>query len=849
MKKKLTILFSFLISSSLCLAQTGYTEDFNNNSSAGWSNNAVFTLTFANQVLQVDANTTTNSYQPFTFTIPAVENLGIYPYVKVWIKSAATVKVRIDLEDSSGWVTNKTAVVQSIAAGSTYTAYIFDFTGMWYQQYNANHVGQHKVDSSAIKKVTFYLNAGTTAFNGTVYFDSLLIGSNTGIIPPPPGIHLNQLGFYPNRPKIAIAVSAGAGPFYITSANKIDTVFTGTLGSGATWTYSGESVRQADFSAFDSTGHFFVLVPGIGYSHPFEIRRQVHLAPAKASIKGFYFQRASMALTSPYAGIWARAEGHPDTSVLIHNSAASSCHPANSIVKGSKGWYDAGDYNKYVVNAGISTYTLMALYERYSTYFDTLNTNIPESANVLPDLLDEVLYEVRWLLTMQDTCDGGVYFKLSSPNFGATVMPSADNQPRYMIQKTTAATLDFAATLAQAARIFSRYPTQLPGLADSCINASVSAWKWARYYPNIAYVQANLTSPTINTGSYSDGTFSDELKWAASELYTTTKLDSFYLAAGTFGNFGIPSWADVTALGYYTLNHYRKQLTPVADTTTIQTRILNVANPLRSQTSSSAYGVTMGTNGVYDFNWGSNSQAANQGVALMEAFDLKRDTTYLNAALTSLDYLLGRNATNYSFLTGYGNLYPKNIHHSQSYADGIPEPVPGLLAGGPNISSLTDCGSNAYPSSTLRAKAYLDSYCSYSTNEIAINWNAPFAYLSASIDAVESQISPSVMNFSAVLPTRLTSLIITGINKATANEVNIKIYPNPSSENFTIEFESKGISKLSLADPVGRKITEFSITENGATSVYISVANLTKGIYFLTVTNDQGSGVKKVIVE
>jgi endoglucanase len=639
-------------------------------------------------------------------------------------------------------------------------------------------------------------------------------------------------------------VGAAAGPFYITSSDKQDTVFTGTLGSTSTWTYSSEAVRKIDFSSFKTIGQYYILVPGLGYSHPFTIRHDVHHTALKAGIKAFYFQRASTSLPATYAGIWARAEGHPDTLVTIHNSAGNWCEdPLVDKMNGKRGWYDAADYNKYVVNAGISTYCLMALYEHYPTYFDTIQTNIPESANTLPDILNEVLWEIRWLLTMQDTCDGAVYTKLTSPEYFYN-MPNLDIQQRYVVQKSTAASLDFAAVLAQAARIFSRYPTELPGLADSCIYQALAAWKWARVNNNVSYKQSNLTNPVINTGAYPDDVFSDEFRWAAAELYTTTKLDSFYTFTGGFsGNMIVPSWSDVNALGNYTLSHYRKQLTNSADTTTIKARVLGLANQLKTQVSTSPYGVVMGQSS-YDFSWGSNGNAAHQGLALLSAFDQTRDSTYLNAAVANLDYLLGRNATNYSFLTGFGELTPLHIHHHISEKDGVSPPVPGFLISGPQNADNSDgC---AYPASlTQPARKYLDDYCSYSTNKVAINYNAPFAYLIGCVEAIQAKAKPSVLTFPAFVidPTR-----IAGIRK-TITEINLNVYPNPAVQEFLLEFDNHGTAKVTLTDLVGKKLNELTFSDAGKVSTRINVENLTKGIYLLTVTSEKGTGVKKVIVQ
>src|SRR6185436_14898748 len=113
-------------------------------------------------------------------------------------------------------------------------------------------------------------------------------------------------------------------------------------------------------------------------------------------------------------GKWARAAGHPDTDVYIHASAASDSRPVGTVISSPGGWYDTGDYNKYVVNSGISTATLLFAYEDFPSYFDSLKTNSPESADDLPDILNEAVYNLRWMLTMQDPLDGGVYHKCTN---------------------------------------------------------------------------------------------------------------------------------------------------------------------------------------------------------------------------------------------------------------------------------------------------------------------------------------------------------------------------------------------------------------------------------------------------
>ena len=131
--------------------------------------------------------------------------------------------------------------------------------------------------------------------------------------------------------------------------------------------------------------------------------------------------------------------------------------------------------------------------------------------------------------------------------------------------------------------------------------------------------------------------------------------------------------------------------------------------------------------------WGSSAVAANQGVAVLQAFRLTQNVKYLDASLMNLDYLLGRNGTGYSFLTGFGSKQVMHPHHRPSIADGVAEPVPGLLSGGPNPGKQDKC---ATYTSDLPDEAFTDDDCSYASNEIAINWNAPLVYLVGGIEAL-----------------------------------------------------------------------------------------------------------------
>lgn len=544
-------------------------------------------------------------------------------------------------------------------------------------------------------------------------------------------IQINQIGYISNAPKIAAVTNYNQGTrFYLTTLATGDTVFTGNLLPAHLDDYAHQiPVQLIDFSAWQLPGSYRLKVAGIPAQPIININALPFYAIGKALIKGFYFQRASMPLLPIYAGIWSRPAGHPDSIVFIHPSAATIQRPAGSVIASPGGWYDAGDYNKYVVNSGITVATLLSAYNDFAPYFDSLQVNIPESTNTLPDLLDELLYNLRWMLTMQDT-DGGVYHKCTNAAFDGMIMPNAATQPRYVIQKTTAATLNFAAVMAKAGRMFSQWNRVLPGLADSCINAALLAWQWAEAHPNLDYNQEKLNTlfkPAITTGAYGDTYLWDEWFWAATELAITTKKPVYthWLLQYKMPAITLPSWNSVGALGMFSLFERRKslpeKLQPFADS--LFTIFIQQAN-LLLQNGNAAMHTVMGQS-ASNFIWGSNAVAANQGIWLLKAFMYTGERRYLNGALSNADYLLGRNAAGYCYVTGFGTKSPLHPHHRPSIADGITPPIPGLLVGGPNPGMQDGV---AYPN-RFPETAYVDDDKAYACNEIAINWNAPAVYL------------------------------------------------------------------------------------------------------------------------
>ncbi|POY40185.1 cellulase [Flavobacterium alvei] len=537
-------------------------------------------------------------------------------------------------------------------------------------------------------------------------------------------ILVNQLGFKPNSEKRAFISDSEERNFKIINNSNQEIVFKGEISSPKYWEPSGTNVGIADFSSIQKPGKYSIVVGNS--SKTITIDNSVYEALGTKSLEAFYLARASEPVLEKYAGIYARPLGHPDNIVFIHASAATDKRPEGTTIFSPRGWYDAGDYNKYIVNSGITVHTLLQLYELFPEYCKTLKLKIPENSNQVPDLLDETLVNLRWMLTMQDPNDGGVYHKLTSKYFCGMVMPEDDKLERFVVMKSTAATLDFAAVMAKANRIFFKMD---PNFANSCLVASKNAWNWAQKNPNVLYVQPK----DISTGEYGDNKIEDEKYWAAIELYLSTKNADYLNDLPTNLKITTPTWSQVESLGAFSLIASTDKVpdSKIKDKIElVKQNLLKTADQLCQANQVSPFRISMNS-----FSWGSNSDLANQSLLLLHAYKISGDKKYLKTAEDCLHYILGSNPLNMCFVTSFGENSPKHIHDRRSSADKIETPIPGLLVGGPTTAARSDCGESNYKSN-FPALSYLDMECSYSTNEIAINWNAPLAFLVNAINTI-----------------------------------------------------------------------------------------------------------------
>jgi endoglucanase len=531
-----------------------------------------------------------------------------------------------------------------------------------------------------------------------------------------PRVRVNQVAYLPAGPKNATLVTDAGGrlPWRLKNAAGV-TVARGRTVPRGTDASSGQNVHAIDFGAYRGRGEGFTLVADGETSRPFDIGTQAYERLRLDSLKYYYTQRSGIAIRDDLRPGYGRPAGHANAAPN-QGDADVPCRQGECdyTLDVTGGWYDAGDHGKYVVNGGIATWELLSTYER-SRYARTGeprrlgdgSLDLPESGNKVPDILDEARWELEFLLRMQvpdgQPLAGMAHSKVHDAQWtGLPLLPSDDPQKRELHAPTTQATLNLAATAAQAARLYRPYDREF---AAKALTAARTAWRAALAHPEL------YPDPNDGTGggAYPDDDATDEFYWAAAELYLTTGerqfadhiLGSPVHTADVFGPLGFDS-------------------------------VLKAADTYLATAGSQPYGMPYAPEGNR-YDWGSNAQILNNAHVMATAYDLTGAAAYRDGAIEAMDYILGRNALNISYVTGYGEV---NSHrqHSRWYAreldPKLPDPPDGTLAGGAN-SSIQDPYAHSMLTGCTGQFCYIDDIQSWSTNETAINWNAALAWMAS----------------------------------------------------------------------------------------------------------------------
>jgi len=586
-----------------------------------------------------------------------------------------------------------------------------------------------------------------------------------GVAPPRyvpetgPRVRVNQVGYLPRGPKGATLVTDGRRPLaweLVDATGRV--VSRGMTRPRGVDPTSGQNVHTIDFTGYTTRGVGLTLKADRETSHPFDIAADAYERLRVDAKTYFYTNRSGIEIRDSLVPGYGRKAGHVGVAPNKGDTAVS-CQAPRDFMKNwtcgrgfvrnvTGGWYDAGDHGRYVVNGGIAAAQLMGEYERSLTArtadkgaLADGTLRIPESKNGVPDVLDEARWELEWMLRMQVPAGatdpaiapyaGMAFHKVQDDAWtGLPLAPAADDKPRELHRPSTAATLDLAAAAAQGARLFAPFDR---AFSARLLAAARTAYAAARRVPDLHAPAADGAS---GGGPYDDADVKDEFYWAAAELYLTTGESPFRDAImasplRTRGLFPVDgfSWNTPGALGQLDLATVPSRLPARGE---IRATVLAAADAIAAVQKRQPYAQPYGP-ANRSWTWGSNSQILDNIVVLAVAHDISGAVKYRDAALAGLDYLFGRNALGISYVTGYGDLTAKN-QHSRMYAHQLdpklPHPPPGSIAGGPN-SSIQDPVAQQKLKGCLPQLCYIDDIQSWSTNEIAINWNSALSWVAS----------------------------------------------------------------------------------------------------------------------
>lgn len=542
-----------------------------------------------------------------------------------------------------------------------------------------------------------------------------------------PEVKVNQLGYLENSEKYALVsgfpdvLTADAGtPFEVRNTTDNNVAYTGELSliTSLDARVSGEKVLKADFSMLDVPGSYYISVTadGVRNSYPFQIGNDIYSSLVTDASRYYYYQRANMALEEPYAQGFPHTAWHMDDANCPLLSDMSG--PKRDV---SKGWYDAGDFGKYL-NAGATTVSdLLWAYETFPDQFTDSQLNIPESSNGIPDLLDEIRYELEWMLKMQDV-DGGFYCRVWPQN--------AMGDPRYIEDirdgvthvKPTSHSASAVAALAHAYIVYRDVDAEF---AQQLLDAAVKGWGYLEQHPeNIKPVY----------GPYNDEDDTNDRFWAAASLFRTT-------GEAVYNDYFMARYKDYAKVFDKPENAHGvggMELIAFIDYLSVDKPDRDVAdwfggefnNWRRTQLERSNQGVWGNTLEDDDYYWGSNMPVLNTSMVLVLGSKVIGNFNHqiVDAVRANMNYVLGTNPMSYSYVSGYGQNSCQRVFsgiYNNDGKDGIPK---GYLAGGANMYE----GSWF---SRFNGKSYVDSNTEWTTNEHTIYWNSGLVFSTAALNS------------------------------------------------------------------------------------------------------------------
>jgi endoglucanase len=570
-----------------------------------------------------------------------------------------------------------------------------------------------------------------------------------------PRVRVNQLGYLPNRPKHATLISDAKDPirFTVQDQSGIE-VFTGF---SEPWSVrpeptSGLMVHVLDFSNLNVPGAGFRIETATQCSHPFEIASRLYEMLAADALRFFYLIRSGTPIVDSVAPGYGRPAGHlgqpPNRGDLAvpawTGPEAQQLYPGwrcEGTFDVSGGWYDAGDYGKYVTSGAIALWQLLSTLELLTRADGVLSDGFAEIIRT------ECRWQLDWMLRMQvpagDPLAGLAFHRVHGTVWSP--MPGwahEDPTERVLHRPSTAASLQLAAVAAQGARLFRASD---PTYARILLAAARVAYQAAQRHPRLI---APDDHARFGGGPYADDRLEDDFYWAAAELWLATcedayrehltsseqhTADAFAVTGFDFDRVTAPARLDLALLGSDLADHEQvvKSVRVGAE------RLLELQ---RRQAWGQPYAPTEG------WDWGSNGRILNNLVVMGVAQLVSGSSRYADAIAIGMDYLLGRNALGQSYITGYGIDYSCHQRTRQFGHDldpALPPPPRGALAGGANSRPAPDFPYDSRLLGLPPQCCYLDEPTSEVTNDVCIRWNSPLTWIAIYLNIADTLSSSS----------------------------------------------------------------------------------------------------------
>ena len=574
----------------------------------------------------------------------------------------------------------------------------------------------------------------------------------TDVMSRRPQVRVNQLGYLLGRPKQATLISDAEDPvpFLVRDRGGV-AVYTG---ASRPWSLrpeptSGLSVHVLDFSGLTVQGAGFRIESADQCSHPFEVTSRVYHRLRADALRFFYLMRSGTPILDELAPGYSRPAGHAgrppnrgDFAVPAWASAeARRLYPGwrcTGTFDVSGGWYDAGDYGKYVTSGGIAVWQLLST-------LDLLRRADSPAARRFADLIrGECRWQLDWLMRMQvppgDPLSGLAFHRVHGTQWSPIPgWAHEDPTERVLHRPSTAATLHLAAVAAKGAQLFRATE---PTYAGTLLEAARTAYDAARRHPHLF---APDDHARFGGGPYADHELEDDFYWAAVELWLTTDeefyrqevltsvqhaADAFDLAGFDCDRVTAPGRLDLALAGSHLADHDR-----VVDS------VRQGADRLLELQSRQPWGQPYAPS--EGWQWGSNGRILNNLVVLAVAQLVSGAPHYADAVASGMDYLLGRNALGQSYITGYGTDYTCHQRTRQFGHDldpTFPPPPPGALAGGANSLPAPDFPYDPRLLGLPPQCCYLDEPTSEVTNDVCIRWNAPLVWVATYLSTSNGDI-------------------------------------------------------------------------------------------------------------